>query len=513
MSRFATFGVLYMTALFLEPAEHWRYPGVAAGLILLGAILIATGLTRAKLALFLVADTAHTLLVRFPDVANHVNIELYANVVLLIAIGYSLSRRAGHSSDDDCFELARPVLQASMVVVYAMAGFDKLNHDFLDPQVSCVGTLLSDLGRVARGHAFGIPTPLLLVAAVGAVPAALAPLRATDRAPAWLRRLAVFLMLVTFGMLALRLALGRHADTAELPILMLAVAVICWELVGGLLLLVPRCQGACLLLCWAMHATLSLIGFVDFGSLAFALLFTFVPPAYQDLMAGRTRLLPAGRSVPRGHLYFATGVLAAIASGFQRRLVAAVLFNLAAAVVMWPMLRALAAQLPRMVWPGVRLTGRLTPAWLFAFPVLLLAHGLTSYVGLRTAGNFTMFSNLRTEGPRSNHLLLAGNPLKIWGYQEDVVRVIRIDDQVAKIGYNYEPLQGRTVPVVEFRKLVYAWTQAARAVPITFEYRGTAYVTDDIAREPVWRTPRRDWEMRLLDFRVIQPEGANQCRW
>jgi hypothetical protein len=72
---------------------------------------------------------------------------------------------------------------------------------------------------------------------------------------------------------------------------------------------------------------------------------------------------------------------------------------------------------------------------MFVFPVLLLLHGLTSYLGLRTAGNFSMFSNLRTEGARSNHLLLGGNPLKLWGYQEDVVRFIRIDDRRARIGY------------------------------------------------------------------------------
>ena len=69
------------------------------------------------------------------------------------------------------------------------------------------------------------------------------------------------------------------------------------------------------------------------------------------------------------------------------------------------------------------------------------------------------------------------------------------------------------LPVVEFRKLIYAWTQAARVVPVAFEYRGAAHATDDIAIDPAWRTAHRDWEMRLLDFRVIQPEGANQCRW
>lgn len=57
----------------------------------------------------------------------------------------------------------------------------------------------------------------------------------------------------------------------------MAVIVIAWELLGGVLLAVPRAQAAVLAFSWTMHATLALIGFVDFGALALALLLTFVP--------------------------------------------------------------------------------------------------------------------------------------------------------------------------------------------------------------------------------------------
>jgi hypothetical protein len=124
-----------------------------------------------------------------------------------------------------------------------------------------------------------------------------------------------------------------------------------------------------------------------------------------------------------------------------------------------------------------------------------------------------MFSNLRTEGASSNHFLLGGNPLKLWSYQEDVVRFVDIDDRRARIGFQYQPLQGNHLPVVEFRKLIYAWTRAGSTVPMTFEYRGTIYSTEDIVNDPAWRRDSRDWEMVLLDFRVIQPDGPNRCRW
>src|SRR4030095_15122896 len=100
---------------------------------------------------------------------------------------------------------------------------------------------------------------------------------------------------------------------------------------------------------------------------------------------------------------------------------------------------------------------RRTPRWLLLFPLVLALHGLTSYLGLRTAGNFTMFSNLRTEGTSSNHLLLGSNPIKVWGYQEDVVRFMEIR--------HARGLEGNSLPVVEFRKRINEWTQAGQTVP------------------------------------------------
>jgi len=120
---------------------------------------------------------------------------------------------------------------------------------------------------------------------------------------------------------------------------------------------------------------------------------------------------------------------------------------------------------------------------------------------------------VRLQGESSNHFLLGSNPIKIWGYQEDTVRFIRIDDDWAKIGFHYEPLRENALPVIEFRKLIQAWREAGLKIPLTFEYQGATYFTADVTNDPVWRTDKRDWEMRLLDFRAIQPDGPNQCRW
>jgi hypothetical protein len=289
--------------------------------------------------------------------------------------------------------------------------------------------------------------------------------------------------------------------------------VILWEFLGGMLLTVPRFQGPLLAFCWMMHAMLSFIGFVHFGALAFAMLFTFLPAQYIDLITRDVRLPLLNRAAPRVYLCFGIAALAGVVSGLNERLPAAILFNLATLVMLWPVLRSLAAQAPRPVWPGTPIGNRLTPVWFYALPVLLVLHGLTGYVGLRTAGNFTMFSNLRTEGPRSNHLLLGGNPFKLWGFQEDVVHFTTFDERLSPASYEHQSLEGQELPVVEFRKWIYGWTEAGTVVPMTFVYRGQPYTTPNIVTDPVWRTPERSWAMRLMDFRIIQPDGPNRCRW
>ncbi|MGH3145884.1 MAG: hypothetical protein ACRDTR_08800, partial [Rubrobacter sp.] len=184
-------------------------------------------------------------------------------------------------------------------------------------------------------------------------------------------------------------------------------------------------------------------------------------------------------------------------------------------VFVWPILSTIFSPSPRPVWGGVPVLNRRMPRFMLVFPVLLLLFGMTSYLGLRTAGNFSMFSNLRTEGDLTNHLLLRSNPIKVWGYQEDaVVFIKKVDADVAEVIHGYpRPRRGEELPVVELRKWIYEWTRAGYAVPMRFEYRGEIHATRDIVKDPVWRTEERDWEMVLMDFRVIQPDRPNRCRW
>jgi hypothetical protein len=513
MTPFAVFALLYMAAVCLELAEKWTYPLFTLVTFLLAIGILSTRVTRFTFLIFLAVTTSHFLLVQFPDVANHVNIALYCNLFMMVGIVFSLIRIRDYPTDNEYFAMIRPLLQISTILVYFLAGFSKLNRGFVDPDVSCVKMMVTNLHAVPTTVIRGIPVGLILMVGVVAVVYRLLSRR-------WERRMLV----AVAGTLGLALMAGvvflvlvpipELVSTATtLAVVTMVIVVISWELIGGLLLAVPGFQLPVLAFSWSMHASLALIGFVDFGALALALLFTFIPPRYLDLMQNRVRLPILGHSMHRAHVYFALNVFCGIVSGFHQRLVAGIIFNVAALVLIWPLLSALASPLPRPAWVGVRISGQPTPRWMLVFPCVLLLYGLTSYLGLRTAGNFTMFSNLRTEGPVSNHFLLSRNPLKLWDYQEDVVSFVEINDKKARIGYQYQPLKGNQLPVVEFRKLIYQWTKAGWTVPMTFTYHGRLHSTRDIVNDPAWRTPARDWEMVLMDFRVIQTDGPNQCRW
>lgn len=498
-----------MVAVFLEHSERWIHPVYTSGLFALIVVLALIGISRRGFLFFLIISTTQILAMQFPDVANHVNLILFINLMLIVSITWSLTRRATQEVDAVWFESIRPLLQLTLVLVYVVAGFHKLNIDFINPEVSCVQRTISLLRHMVASRLLGIPT-IAVLALGGAATAAL--LLMSRPLPKGLLRAVLLLAVLGTAVLALLPSNTLPAFAKVAIVAGLIVVVLSWEIIGGLLLLVPRAQLAVVTFSWSMHATLALISFVDFGALAFALLFTFVPERHTFAMAGSVSIPVLRLRLPRPACYLILALVVGLCQLWST-VAAGIAFNAAALVMIWPLLRALVDPTERQPWPGVPLRFATTPRGLFVFPVLLLVHGMTGYLGLRTAGNFSMFSNLRTEGARSNHLLLGSNPLKIWGYQEDVVHFVDAFHEQVPIGYNYQPLQDRQLPVVEFRKLISWWTRAGRTVPLVFDYGGVRHQSNDIVNDPEWRSRGWDWEMRLMDFRVIQPEGPNRCRW
>ena len=66
-----------------------------------------------------------------------------------------------------------------------------------------------------------------------------------------------------------------------------------------------------------------------------------------------------------------------------------------------------------------------------------------------------MFSNLRTEGGSSNHLLLKNNPLEFFDYQKDLVYIHKIIPPYYKINYTVNNIKNKIIPKVVFEEYLY----------------------------------------------------------
>lgn len=505
---FSVFALLYTVAIVMELGEQWVDPWFTGGFVLISGAAILTGMTRPKFLVLLAASTAYVLLFRFPDVANHVILLLCLNLAMILVLAHSLIRRRGAPDHD--YAALLPVLRSGLILVYVIAGFDKLNADFFDPAASCAAGILGSIVHAMQTRVLGLPLVLPVALVIAYLGYRLAT-RGRFGTPGNRTFTVVALGVAAAGLAAVLLVLVGPAPSTPAIGLIAAVSVIGWELGGGLLLAVPRLQAAIVAFSLTMHAALALIGFVDFGALAAALLFTFVPASHVRLLTRR-----------RLHTYVGICFGIALVSGWSTHvhriseltLLTGLAFDAALLVAIWPLLATVCSAGDRPRWEGVRILDRRMPAWLYVFPIVLVFIGLTPYLGLRTAGNFSMFSNLRTEGASSNHLLLSGNPLKLWGYQEDVVWILDVDDRYGDVIHHYDgSARGYALPVVEFRKWIHAWGRAGYRVPMTYAYDGYRYTTEDIVTDPVWRTPEVSPQMYLMDFRYIQPGNPNYCRW
>ncbi len=70
--------------------------------------------------------------------------------------------------------------------------------------------------------------------------------------------------------------------------------------------------------------------------------------------------------------------------------VTGLLFNTSILILLWPLASDMFSRQRDWSWEGVRVFNGRTPVWLYVVAVALLVFGLTSHLGVRTAGNFSM---------------------------------------------------------------------------------------------------------------------------
>jgi hypothetical protein len=232
-----------------------------------------------------------------------------------------------------------------------------------------------------------------------------------------------------------------------------------FELGLPVLLVFPRTRLAGVLLAVPFHLALGVAGYPRFSALCLALLLLFLPPPERTRANRRPGWLARARS-------------------------------------------RLAAGPP----PGRPLFAPRAGVAMLA-PALILASGLTPYVGLGTERALSMYSNLRTEGGRSNHLLVPVGA-QLFPYQRDLVELR--SSSVRRLRVLAE--HGLAVPLPELRAvLTEEMRRGRRDLAVGIARGGTVRNIAAAERDPELALPVSPLALNLLRFRAVEPVGPRRC--
>jgi hypothetical protein len=470
----ALFSVLWAFAAALHHLEAQPLAGLPLYPFVI-LLLLFPGRIRAIAAFAL----AHITLLWFdlPAAANHSVLALLVDIALLIGCARVLWGRE-ETAEERLWTGVQGPVRATVVVVYGMAVFHKLNSSFFDPQVSCATTQLAKMFEL-----HGFPEEPANLAAFG---------------------FNIYLTLAFEIAILLFLLWRRTAFLGALAGLVFHTAV-----------------------AWAQ--------FFDFATVVFALYLFFLP--WDGLHA-------AISGVPRWAWgwflagFIALAVISFYYHGFQGdteiygwpgwALQADTLIVLLWTLMVWPIL--LPVYLSRPVQAGAsRWTGS-APAWLI--PVIAFINGATPYLGLKTVANYSMFSNLRTEGGETNHFLIPAGRLFLADYQNDLVRV-QVVEWVAPENY---PLRVRLaggqrwirrnsrwlreapearVPFLELRRTLQLWRDVGYTKALVlYERQGKWHEAENAFVDAELMRPLSFWERKFMAFRAVEDDyQESECRW
>jgi len=414
-------------------------------------------------AMLVLAQTA-VIYAELPWVNTNRILQFIVGLTLLATLAASL--REGHRESrlaDRWLELSEAPLRVEFLVLYGWTFFHKLNADFVDPQVSC-----------------GVAVNKQMLTLLGV----------------------------------------QSVDVVDTFALLFIGATLVAE--GGLpvLLTLRKTRHAGLLVAAAFQFIVGVAIFYSFQATMMALLFLFVPRDFPARAENLWQALGPKRGWIVGIAVAVGGVVPALVavSVWQPDLTLAE--NLEQAkpafrgvfwLAWWGMLPLLgiSAWLLRDCRETISARALVRPErqWLWVFPLLVLLNGVTPYLGLKTEFSFAMYSNLRTEGGVTNHLLVPG-PLSFADYQIDLVQVEEssdpwLEDVVAR---------GYPIPWVMLKRRVWETdAEGAGALAVTYVRHGARRVVPDAHSDPELMEAPSYLERKLLNFRMILPADANRC--
>lgn len=438
--RFLLLAILNCSLLMTLGSASWNYQFITAFLMLVAGLQWLQ--IRFWWATFLaLLPFLFLYLPQFPRLTNHGNL---LTLIGLFIIGYALLKSI-RPQTKNILQLNLPLLfRLTLICVYFMAGFHKLNSGFFDLNGSCSTSVNQTLNNIIFGGQFE-------------------PSRFQIRLSQW--GTIIMEMIIPFGLL--------HYKTRKLT---------AWILV-------------------LFHFYLSLCNFSNFSGLAGFLIVGSVID--YKLIKDWKPILKAVRV----YLFFTIiACLAAYAfSRFQLvdskyiRLHNGLIFNIGWFIFFYVVLTTI----------SIRKEKSIISKWYYIPVLFFTLWGGQSYLGLSTAGNLSMFSNLITEKSRSNHLLINTNYTKIWDFEEDYVTIIKLPEHLK--WQNSIAILGSDLPLIEFKKQSNQWVkQEDGIITCTIKYKGEIINIPNLKESEFSKSK---WWHHFVYFRKIPKKGVNECLW
>ncbi|HVY54953.1 MAG TPA: HTTM domain-containing protein [Thermodesulfobacteriota bacterium] len=414
---------------------------------------------------------------KMPWIPNH---WLFAMIVSLTVLSSAFivliqSRRISAGARP-LYDTFAPALRLELLLLYFFAFFHKLNYDWFDPEVSCGALLFSSSFHlpVFPGHRF------------------------------------LSEILPIYGTLILE---------ASIP----------------LFLIFKRLRIAGIILALVFHFILGTFEYYNFSAFTYAFLFLFVPDNFPD----RLREWWNGSAVHRHYARLAS------ADSTRRSRAPGLIIAGAACLLLFIYARMYYPALephigirdpmklgkPRLYYAFLGLwwiyglsliyifllvlrrgepskykeAGFFFPAnaVLMIFPLLVIINGASPYLGFKTQTTWSMFSNLRTEGGYSNHILVR-HPYYIAGYQTDLVEIRRSTDPVLGVFQQ----SGYLIPYFELRRYISRKRPSyPNGEPLIYIRKGKEFTVSSPDAYPELFKPINYFLRKLLTFRPV-PSGA-----
>lgn len=379
------------------------------------------------------------LIRHFPRMANHCNIEVIVEMIILgllfTKIVFPKFRLSGN--------LIQQIIRISLITIYFFTGFHKLNTDFFNPCVSCV----NGINERIIGNFTGIE------------------LKLPENWSYFFQICTIFIeIILPFGLL--------HFKTRK------------W---AAIILL-------------GFHCWLSFVYFADFSGLAsFLIIASIIDFENVNINSKLWNALKI-------YIFFTVFAVivnaVCIKKGFsmdEKYFVQGTIFNIGWFVFMLVFFKNYSEKQKCF-------NKKHLPILAFCF-LIINFWALKTYIGLGNSANLTMFSNLLTEKSRSNHLIIDTKKTKIFGFEEDNLLVLKIHDSLKK-----DSIVGYKIPIIEFKYKTKCWLKRYSTTKLNAT---VVYKNDTIDIPDLKKSEFNDakWWYKYINFRKIQPEGANKCYW